>query len=96
MLKFYRCSLAHFILGIDVQAERNVAQETFLPVFTSLLDALLFRAQVYLFSFNVIHLFTHDQVINRTFFLINASFFHIILHVNSSYTFLYTKSLSIH
>ncbi|KAM0913942.1 hypothetical protein ACQ4PT_011836 [Festuca glaucescens] len=45
-LQFW-CSLAHFILGIDVQsAERNAAQETFLPVFSSLLDALLFRAQI--------------------------------------------------
>ncbi|KAM0828073.1 hypothetical protein ACQ4PT_067795 [Festuca glaucescens] len=45
-LQFW-CSLAHFILGIDVQsAERNATQETFLPVFSSLLDALLFRAQI--------------------------------------------------
>jgi hypothetical protein len=76
MLKFYRFSLAHFILGIDVQsAERNATQETFLPVFSSLLDALLFRAQIYLFSLNVNHLFSLDEVINRCFFLINASFF---------------------
>ncbi|CAM0873715.1 unnamed protein product [Alopecurus aequalis] len=45
-LQFW-CSLAHFILGIDVQtAERNASQEMFLPVFSSLLDALLFRAQI--------------------------------------------------
>jgi transportin-3 len=45
-LQFW-CSLANFILGIDVQtAERNAAQEIFLPVFSSLLDALLFRAQI--------------------------------------------------
>ncbi|AQK57548.1 ARM repeat superfamily protein [Zea mays] len=42
-----RCSLAHFILGIDVKsAKRNVVQELFVPVFSSLLDALLFRAQM--------------------------------------------------
>uniref|UniRef100_K3ZH68 Exportin-1/Importin-beta-like domain-containing protein n=1 Tax=Setaria italica TaxID=4555 RepID=K3ZH68_SETIT len=42
-----RCTLAHFILGIDVKtAKRNAAQELFLPVFSSLLDALLFRAQI--------------------------------------------------
>jgi hypothetical protein len=76
MLKFYRFSLAHFILGIDVQsAERNATQETFPPVFSSLLDALLFRAQIYLFPPNIIHLFSYDQMINRCFFLINASFF---------------------
>ncbi|CAD6341408.1 unnamed protein product [Miscanthus lutarioriparius] len=41
------CSLAHFILGIDVKtAKRNVVQELFVPVFSSLLDALLFRAQI--------------------------------------------------
>ncbi|WVZ51352.1 hypothetical protein U9M48_002505 [Paspalum notatum var. saurae] len=45
-LQFW-CSLAHFILGIDVKiAKRHVAQELFLPVFSSLLDALLFRAQI--------------------------------------------------
>ncbi|CAD6253673.1 unnamed protein product [Miscanthus lutarioriparius] len=45
-LQFW-CSLAHFILGIDVKtAKRNVAQELFVPVFSSLLDALLFRAQI--------------------------------------------------
>ncbi|KAF8650838.1 hypothetical protein HU200_063746 [Digitaria exilis] len=42
-----RCTLAHFILGIDVKTtKRNAAQELFLPVFSSLLDALLFRAQI--------------------------------------------------
>ncbi|KAJ1275764.1 hypothetical protein BS78_05G161400 [Paspalum vaginatum] len=45
-LQFW-CSLAHFILGVDVKiAKRHVAQELFLPVFSSLLDALLFRAQI--------------------------------------------------
>ncbi|AQK57551.1 ARM repeat superfamily protein [Zea mays] len=45
-LQFW-CSLAHFILGIDVKsAKRNVVQELFVPVFSSLLDALLFRAQM--------------------------------------------------
>ncbi|TVU23300.1 hypothetical protein EJB05_25656, partial [Eragrostis curvula] len=45
-LQFW-CTLAHFILGIDVKtAKRNVVQELFLPVFSSLLDALLFRAQI--------------------------------------------------
>uniref|UniRef100_A0A0D3HMT5 Exportin-1/Importin-beta-like domain-containing protein n=1 Tax=Oryza barthii TaxID=65489 RepID=A0A0D3HMT5_9ORYZ len=42
-----RCSLAHFILDSDAQTEkRNAAQEIFSPVFSSLLDALLFRAQI--------------------------------------------------
>ncbi|KAF8775876.1 hypothetical protein HU200_004124 [Digitaria exilis] len=42
-----RCTLAHFILGIDTKTtKRNAAQEVFLPVFSSLLDALLFRAQI--------------------------------------------------
>ena len=55
MLKLCRCSLAHFILGSDVKtAKRNASQELFLPVFSSLLDALLFRAQVFLFYFNFI------------------------------------------
>lgn len=50
-----RCTLAHFILGIDVKtAKRNAAQELFLPVFSSLLDALLFRAQVCLFYLYVL------------------------------------------
>ncbi|XP_044981352.1 transportin MOS14 isoform X3 [Hordeum vulgare subsp. vulgare] len=45
-LQFW-CSLAHCILGIDEQtSKRNAAQELFLPVFSSLLDALLFRAQI--------------------------------------------------
>jgi len=45
-LQFW-CSLAHFILGSDVKtAKRNASQELFLPVFSSLLDALLFRAQI--------------------------------------------------
>lgn len=45
-LQFW-CSLAHFILGMDVQtAKRKAAQEQFFPVFSSLLDALLFRAQI--------------------------------------------------
>ncbi|KAL6842920.1 hypothetical protein ACP4OV_027233 [Aristida adscensionis] len=45
-LQFW-CSLANFILGIDVKtAKRNVVQELFSPVFSSLLDALLFRAQI--------------------------------------------------
>ncbi|XP_024319110.1 transportin MOS14 isoform X2 [Brachypodium distachyon] len=45
-LQFW-CSLAHFLLGIDVQAaKRNATRELFLPVFSSLLDALLFRAQI--------------------------------------------------
>uniref|UniRef100_A0A0A9DRU3 Exportin-1/Importin-beta-like domain-containing protein n=1 Tax=Arundo donax TaxID=35708 RepID=A0A0A9DRU3_ARUDO len=45
-LQFW-CSLAHFILEIDVKtAKRNAAQELFSPVFASLLDALLFRAQI--------------------------------------------------
>ncbi|XP_039825064.1 importin-13-like isoform X4 [Panicum virgatum] len=45
-LQFW-CSLAHFILGTDVNtAKRNASQELFLPVFSSLLDALLFRAQI--------------------------------------------------
>ncbi|CAO2144367.1 unnamed protein product [Urochloa humidicola] len=45
-LQFW-CTLAHFILGIDVKtAKRNATQELFLPVFSSLLDALLFRAQI--------------------------------------------------
>uniref|UniRef100_A0A0E0BJZ3 Exportin-1/Importin-beta-like domain-containing protein n=1 Tax=Oryza glumipatula TaxID=40148 RepID=A0A0E0BJZ3_9ORYZ len=42
-----RCSLAHFILDSDAQTEkRNAVQEIFSPVFSSLLDALLFRAQI--------------------------------------------------
>uniref|UniRef100_A0A0D9XST5 Exportin-1/Importin-beta-like domain-containing protein n=1 Tax=Leersia perrieri TaxID=77586 RepID=A0A0D9XST5_9ORYZ len=42
-----RCSLAHFILESDAQTDkRNAAQELFSPVFSSLLDALLFRAQI--------------------------------------------------
>nr|CAB3491710.1 unnamed protein product [Digitaria exilis] len=45
-LQFW-CTLAHFILGIDTKTtKRNAAQEVFLPVFSSLLDALLFRAQI--------------------------------------------------
>lgn len=45
-LQFW-CSLAHFILDSDAQTEkRNAAQEIFSPVFSSLLDALLFRAQI--------------------------------------------------
>ncbi|KAG2562521.1 hypothetical protein PVAP13_8KG282700 [Panicum virgatum] len=45
-LQFW-CSLAHFILGSDVKtAKRNASQVLFLPVFSSLLDALLFRAQI--------------------------------------------------
>ncbi|KAG8090646.1 hypothetical protein GUJ93_ZPchr0011g26887 [Zizania palustris] len=45
-LQFW-CSLAYFILGCDAQAaKRNGAQELFSPVFSSLLDALLFRAQI--------------------------------------------------
>ncbi|VAI05522.1 unnamed protein product [Triticum turgidum subsp. durum] len=45
-LQFW-CSLAHCILGIDEQtSKRNATQELFLPVFSSLLDALLFRAQI--------------------------------------------------
>lgn len=45
-LQFW-CSLAHFILGMDVQtAKRKATQEQFFPVFSSLLDALLFRAQI--------------------------------------------------
>ncbi|KAM3313005.1 hypothetical protein ACQJBY_032625 [Aegilops geniculata] len=45
-LQFW-CSLAHYILGIDEQtSKRNATQELFLPVFSSLLDALLFRAQI--------------------------------------------------
>jgi hypothetical protein len=45
-LQFW-CSLAHFILGTDVKAaKRNASQELFLPVFSSLLDAVLFRAQI--------------------------------------------------
>ena len=46
MPKLCRCSLAHYILGTEVMpAKRNAAQELFSPVFSSLLDALLFRAQ---------------------------------------------------
>ncbi|XP_062197197.1 transportin MOS14 isoform X2 [Phragmites australis] len=45
-LQFW-CSLAHFTLGIDVKtAKRNATHELFFPVFSSLLDALLFRAQI--------------------------------------------------
>ncbi|EMS52798.1 hypothetical protein TRIUR3_11485 [Triticum urartu] len=45
-LQFW-CSLAHCILGIDEQtSKRSATQELFLPVFSSLLDALLFRAQI--------------------------------------------------
>jgi len=60
MLKLCRCSLAHFILGIDVKtAKRNVVQELFVPVFSSLLDALLFRAQVCLFYLYVRSLYVY-------------------------------------
>uniref|UniRef100_J3N8V9 Exportin-1/Importin-beta-like domain-containing protein n=1 Tax=Oryza brachyantha TaxID=4533 RepID=J3N8V9_ORYBR len=42
-----RCSLSHFILESDAETDkRNAAQELFSPVFSSLLDALLFRAQI--------------------------------------------------
>ncbi|KAF0897018.1 hypothetical protein E2562_031318 [Oryza meyeriana var. granulata] len=45
-LQFW-CNLAHFILDSDAQTgKRNAAQELFSPVFSSLLDALLFRAQI--------------------------------------------------
>jgi hypothetical protein len=60
MLKLCRCSLAHFILGVDVNtAKRNVVQELFVPVFSSLLDALLFRAQVCLFYLYVGSLYVY-------------------------------------
>jgi hypothetical protein len=60
MLKLCRCSLAHFILGVDVNtAKRNGVQELFVPVFSSLLDALLFRAQVCLFYLYVGSLYVY-------------------------------------
>ena len=52
--------MAHFILGIDVKtAKRNVVRELFVPVFSSLLDALLFRAQVCLFYLYVGSLYVY-------------------------------------
>ncbi|KAK3120355.1 hypothetical protein QOZ80_9AG0686260 [Eleusine coracana subsp. coracana] len=45
-LQFW-CSLAHFILDIDMKtARRTATQELFSPVFYSLLDVILFRAQI--------------------------------------------------
>ncbi|XP_078159617.1 ARM repeat superfamily protein isoform X1 [Carex rostrata] len=41
------CSLAQYILGIEIQnGKRRVTFEVFCPVFSALLDALLLRAQV--------------------------------------------------
>lgn len=52
--------MAHFILGVDVNtAKRNGVQELFVPVFSSLLDALLFRAQVCLFYLYVGSLYVY-------------------------------------
>ncbi|OAY85542.1 Transportin-3 [Ananas comosus] len=42
-----RCSLAHYIHGMDLEnAKRKVVEELFFPLFSALLDALLLRAQV--------------------------------------------------
>ncbi|KAG8089958.1 hypothetical protein GUJ93_ZPchr0011g28385 [Zizania palustris] len=44
---YFWCNLSYFILGSDTETDkRNAVQELFTPVFSSLFDALLFRAQV--------------------------------------------------
>lgn len=53
-LHICRCSLAHYIHGMDLEnAKRKVVEELFFPLFSALLDALLLRAQVQILFFLV-------------------------------------------